>query len=500
MIALLVAFAILIPASGGRAGGLVDDDLKTAARFEAQAEYQRAAEAFARVLRLEPGNRKAKSGLSRVAGPAIADRLASARSFEESRRFTDAQIELSTAVQLLDRIESAGLALGDEFDVNAAYEGLIDRWVENFHGEALAAQEDEMWSAAVAHLRKIEALRPGYRDTRARLVEVWTAWGNQELDQRMYRSAADRFVEASRVPGKTDDAAANQAAAIMAALGAHALEKGAYRASIRDYRLAMMVAPDAVRPGVLEKAESCARTCLSLAAGFDPETGLEASRVEQLGAEIRKLVADRGSRFLLVIQRGSGDRSPCDPRPPAGSPEVAAADQPRRIRATVELTSQTMLRSPATSRNSEFRSRQTIGDEIVGESVVVIRIYEEVFSGVMTGTITLTDQKSGRISPPIPFRVQAEATAQWVKDTGSLLATGTSVRSTGNASRPGVPGLDRLIRIDDQRQQARSRLGESLFQEFAAEATRLILESVDAEPEMSDPASIDLGFLSAADE
>ena len=437
------------------------------------------------------------------AGPPVsvcAAKAAGWRRYEASLRFTDAQVELAAAAQLQTRARAAGISLGDEFDAEAAYEGLIDRWVEHLYGEAIDAQEDETWSAAVAHLRKIEDLRPAYRDVRGRLAEVWTAWGRQELDLRMYRSAADRFKEASRVAGNFGATASAEAAAIMAGLGAHSLEKGACRSAIRDFRAAMMMVPDAVPSGALERAESCALTCLSLAVGSDPEMGLEASKVERIGAEIRKLVADRGSRFLTMIRRGSTVPGPCDSFPSPGTSGAAEARTPRRIRATVELTSQTALRSPATSRNREFRSRQTIGDEVVGESVVVIRVYEEVFSGAMTGTITLTDQRSGRSSPPIPVRVQAEAVAQWVKDAGTLLAAGSSARSLGTGSRPGVPGLNQLVRIDSQRQEARSHLGDSLIQAFIAEAADTILEIVDAEPEISDPASIDLGMPPAGDE
>lgn len=490
LICWVAAISVLIPMPGIWAGGLVDDDLKSGAAFEQKGEFQRAADAFARALRLEPGNRKAKTGLGRVAGPAIAGRLAAARNLEASLRFTDAHVELNAAVVLQDRVRTAGIALDDSIDASAAYEGLIDRWVEQLYGEAVTAQGDEMWSAAVAHLRKIESMRPAYRDVRTRLVEVWTAWGNQEVDLGMVRSAAERFTEAARVPGITNYAAADRAATIMARLGVYALERGFCRSSVRDLRAAMILAPDTVQTEMLDRAESCALTCLSLTAGSDSETGLEASKVETIGAEIRNLVANRGSSFLSVIRNASGDRNPCDSRPPAGA---AAANGPRRIRTTVEVTSQVMLRAPATSRNSEFRSQQRIGSDLVGESVMIIRLYEEVFSGSMTGTITLADQRSGRTSPAIPIRVQGETVAQWVKNPATVLSTGTATRQTGMASRPGQPGLDRLVKVDDQRLAARAELREALIRKFVDEAARIILETVDAEPGISDPVTIDLG-------
>ncbi len=497
LICLVAAISLLIPTLGTRAGGLVDADLKSGASLEEKSDFQRAAEAYARALRLEPGNRKAKTGLGRVAGPAIAGRMAAARDLEASLRFTDAQVELNAAVALQDRVRAAGIALDDSIDAAAAYEDLIDRWVEQLHSEAVAAQGDEMWSAAVAHLRKIESMRPAYRDVRARLVEVWTAWGNQEIDLGMVRSAADRFTEAARVPGNTNYAAADRAATIMARLGAYALERGFCRSSVRDLRAAMILAPDAVQPDTLDRAESCALTCLSLTAGSNPETGLEPSKVETIGAEIRNLVANRGSRFLSVTRSTSKDRNPCNSRPPAGA---AAATGPRRIRVTVEITSQVMLRAPATSRNSEFRSQQRIGSDLVGESVMVIRLYEEVFSGSMTGTITLVDQRSGRTSPTIPIRAQGETVAQWVKNPATMISTGTAARQTGMATRPGQPGLDRLVRVDDQRQAARSELREALIRDFVDEATRIILDTVDAEPGINDPVSIDLGVSPSSTE
>jgi len=475
-------------------GGLVDEDLKSAVKLEEKGEYSRAAESYARVLRLEPGNKKAKTGLGRVAGGAITEKLSLARKYEDSLRFTDAHAELIVAVAIQDRARSAGVDLTSDTDAAEAMERMIDRWVDTLYDEAIRAQTDELWSAAVAHLRRIEALRPAHLDVRPRLAEVWTSWGFRELELRMYRSAAGRFIEASMVPGFAGGPAARNAAEMLARIGDHALERGACRSAVRDLRSAVELAGDIVQPDALVTAEACSLTCLTLAVAADRDLEMETTRVEQIGAEIRRLLVNRGSSFLVVTRQGSPQTSPCDSRSSNGTSDAAVPAAPRRIRSTVEVTSKVILRSPATSRNSEYRSSQMIGGQIVGESVTVVRVYDEVFVGAMTGTITLADQRTGRTSQAIPVRIEGQTTAQWVKNPATAVSIGTADRST---RIDGGPGLSRLANIDGQRFEARTRLKDALAQDFVVEVARIILETVDAEPGISDPLSLELSFVSA---
>jgi hypothetical protein len=76
VVTVLLAFSA---AHQGWANVLVDDALKSAARFEQTGEAINAAEAYARVLRLEPGNQKAKKGLGRVAEEAMSAKISAAR-------------------------------------------------------------------------------------------------------------------------------------------------------------------------------------------------------------------------------------------------------------------------------------------------------------------------------------------------------------------------------------------------------------------------------------
>ncbi len=488
----LVVTALLVFAAAhpGWANVIVDDALKSAARFEQAGEVFNAAEAYARVLRLEPGNQKAKKGLGRVADEAMSAKIAAARELEGSLRFADAAAELSRAVDLGDRLRTAGVATRGTADAAAALDGLVDRWVANLYNEAVEAQADEVLSAAVANLRQIESLRPGHEDVRTRLIEVWTAWGNRDLREGRLRAAAERFEEASRVPGHSGDWASRQAAAILSRLGSFALEKGACRNAVADLRAAASLAPDVVDADELRAAESCAVTCVSITAVAAPEIGLDASQVERIKADIRGQLVSEGSDFLRVLDRGGAARGACDDA--TGGADGAAVGAARRFRAAVAAESQAMIRSPATSVSREFRAKHVVDEETVAATVVVIPVYEEVFAGTMTGSVTITDQRTGRSGPATPVVVRSEATAQWVKSPTSSVSMEQVRPGQAPGNRPADPRLQRLSRIEDQRGEARTRLAASLAQVFADEVARVILSTVDAEPSVTDPSEIDL--------
>jgi tetratricopeptide (TPR) repeat protein len=241
-------------------------------------------------------------------------------------------------VDLGDRLRAAGIVTGGAADAAAALDGLVDRWVATLYNEAVEDQEDGVFSAAVANLRQIESLRPGRDDVRSRLIEVWTAWGNRDLREGRLRAAAERFGEASRIPGQPDDWAARQAATILSRLGFFALEKGACRNAVADLRAAASLAPDVVDADELRAAESCAVTCVSITAVAAPEIGLDAPQVERIKTEIRGKLVSEGSEFLRVLDRGGAARGACDDA--TGGVAGTGADAARRFRVAVAAESQ----------------------------------------------------------------------------------------------------------------------------------------------------------------
>jgi tetratricopeptide (TPR) repeat protein len=488
IVRVVTALVVFVAACPVWANVIIDDALKSAARLEQAGEYFNSAEAYARVLRLEPGNQKAKKGLGRVADHAVSAKIAAARELEGALRFADAAAELTKAVDLRDRIRAAGIATGGAVDGAAALDGLIDRWVKNLYDEAVEAQDEELFSAAVANLRQIESLRPGHEDVRARLLEVWTAWGERDLREGRLRAAAERFEEASLVPGHSGVRESRRAATILSRLGSFALEKGACRSAVADLRAAALLELDVVDGNELRAAESCAVTCVTITAVAEPEIGLDASQVDRMKADIRGQLANGGSEFLRVLDRGGAGRGACDDAVADG----AAAGAARRFRVAVAAKSQAMIRSPATSVSREFRTNHVVEEETVAKTVVVIRVYEEVFAGTMTGSITITDQRTGRSSPAIPVVVRSEATAQWVKSPTSSIAMEQVRPGQGPGNPPADPRLQRLSRIEDQRRDARTRLGAALTQQFAEEVARVVVAAVDAEISVTDPSEIDL--------
>ncbi len=483
----VLALSTAAPVAG--ASPLTGDDLRIAVRFEEQGRHLEAAEAYAKMLRLEPGNQKAKKGLARVGDRAVDERVATAADLEESGRFADAGDELGRAQAMVDRMAAAGIATAAGEQVAVTLGALTTRWVASLEIEAVRALEDGLWSVAIGHLRQIESLRPDSGDVRRRLTEAWAAWGRQDLHEGRYRAAAERFMEAARVPGAKADVASRQAAAIMARLGEDAVGRGACRRAVADLRVATQLELDAVDAGLLARAEACAVTCLVVAVISEIEVGLEADRVERFRTDIRGRLAAEGTEFLRIDERSSAPREPCGLDLSSTSTSGSTA---RWFRAAVAITSQSVLREPATSRTREFRSRRAIDKHTVVENTVVVRQYEEVFSGSMTGSVTLTDRRTGSVSPAIPIRVTAEETAVWIKELPTSVVGGPVPLGITSAGTALNPELQRLARIDEQRRDARARLGERLLDEFAAEAARIAREMVDSEPDVAPPAVIHL--------
>jgi len=487
---LVIALLISCAAHLGWANILVDDALRSANRSEQAGDAFTAAETYLTVLRLAPGNQKATKGLGRVAEAAISAKTAVARELEGEMRFVDAVAELGKAADLQKRIRAAGITTAKTDEVAAALDQLVDRWVANLVVEANAAERDGLWSAAVANLRQIELLRPGRDDVRTRLRAVWNAWGERDLEEGRLRSAAQRFKEAGLVPGGDGGSEFNRAADILARLGGSALDKGACRSAVADLREAARLAPDAVEAGALRRAESCALTCVSIAAVAAPEAGLEASRAEQLKSDISGRVASGGSEFLRLLDRSSAGRTACEEVATPGADGVAVGEA-RRFRVAVAAKSQAMLRSPATSVSREFRTKHIVEEETVAETVVAIRVYEEVFKGTMSGSVTITDLRSGRTSPEIPILVSGEATAQWVKNPTAELSMVQMGKGQGTGGAASDPRLRSLSRIDDQREDARARLSVVLAESFAAEVARVVLSTIDGEIGVPDPTEVE---------
>ena len=126
-------------------------------------------------------------------------------------------------------------------------------------------------------------------------------------------------------------------------------------------------------------------------------------------------------------------------------------------------------------------------------SVVSYQEYTEAISGSLSGWVTVTDQRSSGASIPRPVRVTDQAQSRWQ---GNIVSSSTS--QFGPHGRPGsvstgvvLGGSGRgRVSADEARGQAQAHLTERLVQNFAAQAARMSLSVVDAEPAVPDPTEL----------
>jgi hypothetical protein len=155
---------------------------------------------------------------------------------------------------------------------------------------------------------------------------------------------------------------------------------------------------------------------------------------------------------------------------------------------SVRITALSVIRQPASSSTGQARSHH--GAQV--ETVVTYQQYVEVLSGTLSGWVTVTDQRSGGASIQLPVRVTDEALSRWRGNTVSSSATRTGPTgrsSTSTGVMVGGSGGGRA-EADEARRQARAHLNERLVHSFAAEAARLMLSVVDAEPAVPDPTEL----------
>ena len=483
----IFVFFILV-FSIGACSNQVGNISRRGTQLEDQEQYFLAAETYLMVLRLDPRNRKARADLTRIIDQAIAEKLFSATELEADLRLDEAIAEIDTARRLL--AQSASFNIKGELTsvVESRRLQLVNRRVQILLMEAKRAREEELWSAALAHLQHVETLSPGFGEAKEKMREVWVAWADTNVREGRLRAAAERLEEAARIPGERSGVASARAAAIRSELGLSELRHGACRAAVADLRAAEGLAPGSIDPDALEQAIACAGTCVHLNVTVDPASGLGENQHGLLSTEVRRQVASGVSEFLLLWDLGTRQPRGCDRRLVPGIDGQPMSVGPYSV--SVQTTAFSIIREPASSTR-QARSQHSFH----GESIVTYQEYVEVLSGTMSGWVTVNDLQSGSASLPLPLKVTGETRSRWQGNVAWSSTNRGSQWSNNRASQGstsviiGGSGLAR-VRADDARRQARADLTTRLVQRFATEAARLLLSVVDAEPGVPDPTEL----------
>ena len=363
------------------------DDLKQGARYEKDGQFFRAAESYARILRLTPGDQKARAALARVGDRALEEKLTGASVLETEMKLDEAIAAIDAAGRLRDQMLVLKIELDQPGAVASRRVELVTLRVRTLLAEADRAEADGLWGVAVAHLQQVDALAPDFDDTRERLHEVWVSWGEANLRDGRLRAAAERFEQAARVPTEGSTDSAKRAAAIRAGLGLSALEGGACRSAITDLRSADRLAPGSVQQGDIQRASACARTCVQLKVVAETDSGLGETRFEELRSDLRGQVGAAASEFLVVQGPNTGRAPNCDQRTLPGVEGRPIKTGP--YVAVVKVTASRIIRQPASSVTRQTQTQH--GG--MSATYYTYEEYREVLTGTLSGWVTVADQR-----------------------------------------------------------------------------------------------------------
>ena len=479
LLAVLAAMFLLAPKA--------KEEMQEGRQHEKAGRLFRAAQLYARALHADPQFTNARNALSRIADEAIAKKLGDVKRLEELLETKNALAELQKIGSLQSALAKHGIEIEEPLDVKAYEDGITLRAAQRIYESALIAKGEGRWGAAIAQFQEIESLRPGYLDTRDKLLETYMAWGLEDLEQRRYRAAAERFAEGAGVPGG-QAALGRRAAEILVALGRNVMERGACRRALLDYKAAARLVPGSVPAEELQKAECCAMTDLSVSVVTGAQVSLDPFTLGDLSKALREEMDGRVSEYVRM-------------RGPGGSPNIAAGNSlsppcPKEesgsrgpYRASVEVAALTTLRMAPTASSERIRTTGQFGSE----TVVSYKGYSEPFNGVISGWVKVVDAGKDAMVLAAPIRATATETGQWMGNAVTVVNREDPWTRERTGGVVVDPGMLKRTRVDEQRRAARKRLVENLIRKFVDEASRMMLDVVDTELPLPEPEALEIG-------
>jgi tetratricopeptide (TPR) repeat protein len=448
----------------------------------------RAAQSYVRALDADPESTNARKALNRIADEALAKKLGDVKRLEELLEPKNALAELQKIGTLQSALAKHGIEIEEAVDVKAQEDGITLRAAQRIYVSATSAKGEGRWGAAIAQFQEIESLRPGYLDTQDKLAETYMVWGMEDLTQRRYRAAAERFSQGGTIPGVNQSALGRKGADILVALARYAMDGGACRRAIRDYKEAVRLAPQSVSAEELNKAECCATTSLSISVVTGAQVSLDPFTAGDLSKALRDQIEGRISEYVRL--RGPGDRSIGTAEEASATPcpkEKSASRGP--YRASVEVTAVTTLRMAPTASSERVRTTGQFGSE----TIVSYKEYNEPFNGEISGRVRVVDVGKDTAVLAAPVRARAIEQGQWMGNAVSVISREdpwTGERAGGVVVSP---GMLKRTRVDEQRREARTRLIESLIRKFVETTSDMVLAVVDTELPLPEPETLEIG-------
>ncbi len=451
-----------------------------------EGRFIEAADVWLEALREDPEAPKPRQALREHALDAWNQRLDIAREYEASRRYADSVAAYEALLDYAKALDEVGLLAFSTADAIAELDAVTLAWAMDERAKGTVAYEAGDYATAVKHYDAARALRTDLIGLDAEQGDAYADWARQDLEQHRYHDAAEHYHRAFALT--RDPTHGAWAAAVEAALGRYALERGACRTAVAHFERAGDI-PD------LDADRVRALDCSRLGLLFEPVE--EAITYQGRALSVGTMLLDRiqreidagGSRFIRIL-------NPEILGSIANPPEKRVKITVRINQAAVDPRRETEVKASAEGVRVVPCDPQTLiyePDAVCTETVQVDYLLHQLSQTVrLAGSVQIVSLNTGeQATRPLEVWMTHDTTRATDFE---LFEDGTAVPvEIGTEAMPGRIELPEAIVALD-RQPLPLPSGEEMLVEavrtLAAEAARAILEEVDHEEEPPPPRSL----------
>lgn len=442
-----------------------------------------AADYYLKALEAWPRFKPPQQGLLRVGECGYQVHLTEAESLENQQKWAEAKVAYDATGDYLDLLKKHGALSFETIDVRQKQTIMANSAAEEAYQAATTLLEQGRFEESIQKHREAQSHVAKYKDTSDQIALSFYRWGDAEVREHKFRSAASHFEEASTEVGQPYQDANQRAGRIYLRLGQHFYKNNLCRQAVRDLRKAHKLTPSDALTGELGKAEVCAQDRVLLANFTNNgqkktigSTNISESLTEQVRAQVRS----KASEFFVL---------------------VSSSDKPRyTIRGkltTVDVNkSGPSSQSKTTTGNQPYSCTKTKKDG----TKYTTTCYKEVSLSYtersaklelkIEGTLTVLNAQGGELLNKTIDAVESDS-IHYV-DNFKLDGTVVSVGCENSAKHIAVPSSVCALLDGNKDLKSEEELAISALKELSDETTSGIFSVLDKEPSASDPTDLDL--------
>lgn len=470
--------------------GCATVETRTAKLAEREGRVLDAAAVWLTALEADTEDPVSRKRLVAILPSAWDTQIDTARDFEASGQQEQAIEAYHKLLAFADRAVALDVEVPSTAEIRTEVAATEEALAERHYQSGQTAAGERRFPDAVTEYTAAQAVRPGYRDTNARLAQVWHDYATADLEAKRYRDALTHFEAAS---GLGDEEATSWAAAVHLAWGRLDLKEGRCRAAYEHLRVALGHTLDTALPGDVEHARTCAR----LEFAVSPFEDLTAQVIQGTSApgivlSDRLEVALRagGSEHLRLVDPTSpAPKSTADGRRYVVRGRITALrlDRPQPTVVPQTLAAHTLISCGADQANTFSET-----DGFLCESEVELKYTEHVRRVVVTvgGSVRVLDEHGEQIAA-LPLDHEQVAEVRWadnytVGGVPAVLGTepglgvvGVSTPLLPTTEATGVIGSDAALMLNG-------------LEVVAGNAAKVLLEQLDRPTVPVDPIWLDV--------